>query len=139
MPAPPATRPELRTAAVPNATLRDDGPKRYRSATFDRRWSVWERAFGGTQTTGTAHATTSFQQATSRIFGGAVGAGLSDTPNTLAGFALAGATNFSVANGLGSGHSDLFQARAYVRQTIGASYLMGALAYGWQTSPPIAR
>ena len=53
--------------------------------------------------------------------------------NTLAGFALAGGgTNFSVANAMGSGHSDLFQAGAFLRHTVGASYLMGALAYGWQ-------
>ena len=101
-------------------------------ATFDRRWSVWEAGFGGTQTTD-GSTTLGSNSTTSRIFGGAVGADYRITPNTLAGFALAGgATNFSVANGMGSGHSDLFQAGAYVRQTIGASYLMGALAYGWQ-------
>ena len=52
--------------------------------------------------------------------------------NTIAGFALAGGgTNFSVANG-GTGRSDLFQAGAFVRHTVGAAYLTGALAYGWQ-------
>jgi uncharacterized protein with beta-barrel porin domain len=51
---------------------------------------------------------------------------------TIAGFAIAGgATNFSV-NGLGSGRSDLFQAGAFVRHNVGAAYLTGALAYGWQ-------
>ena len=54
-------------------------------------------------------------------------------PYTLAGFALAGGgTNFSVANGFGSGRSDLFQAGAFVRHTVGAAYISGALAYGWQ-------
>src|SRR5207248_1523550 len=54
-------------------------------------------------------------------------------PNTLAGFALAGGgTNFSVGNGLGSGRSDLFQAGAYARHTMGAAYVAAALAYGWQ-------
>jgi uncharacterized protein with beta-barrel porin domain len=51
----------------------------------------------------------------------------------LAGFALAGGgVNFGIANGLGSGRSDLFQAGAFVRQTIGPAFLSGALAYGWQ-------
>ncbi|MCK1686015.1 autotransporter outer membrane beta-barrel domain-containing protein, partial [Bradyrhizobium sp. 145] len=52
--------------------------------------------------------------------------------DTLVGFALAGGgTNFSVVNG-GGGRSDLFQGGAFVRHTVGAAYLSGALAYGWQ-------
>ena len=31
-----------------------------------------------------------------------------------------------------AGRSDLFQAGAFIRHTIGAAYLTGALAYGWQ-------
>jgi uncharacterized protein with beta-barrel porin domain len=60
-------------------------------------------------------------------------AGFSIVPSyTIAGFALAGgATNFNV-NGLGSGRSDLFQAGAFVRHTVGAAYLTGALAYAEQ-------
>jgi uncharacterized protein with beta-barrel porin domain len=42
-----------------------------------------------------------------------------------------GGTSFSVA-GSGSGHSDLFQAGAFVRHTIGQAYVTAALAYGWQ-------
>jgi uncharacterized protein with beta-barrel porin domain len=53
-------------------------------------------------------------------------------PQTIAGFALAGGgTNFSVADG-GSGHSDLFQAGAFVRHTVGSAYVTAAAAYGWQ-------
>ena len=43
----------------------------------------------------------------------------------------AAAPAFSVANG-GTGHSDLFQAGAYVRHTDGPAYISAALAYGWQ-------
>jgi outer membrane autotransporter protein len=69
---------------------------------------------------------------TSNVFGGAVGADYHVSPNTVAGFALAGGgTHFNVANG-GSGNSDLFQAGAYVRHTQGAVFLAAALAYGWQ-------
>src|SRR5439155_15058648 len=32
----------------------------------------------------------------------------------------------------GSGRSDLFQAGAFVRHTVGPAYLSAALAYGWQ-------
>ena len=32
----------------------------------------------------------------------------------------------------GSGRSDLFQAGAFVRHNVGAAYITGALAYGWQ-------
>src|SRR6202000_819296 len=66
--------------------------------------------------------------------GTAVGADYLFSPNTLAGFSLAGGgTNFSV-NGLGSGRSDLFQAGAYMRHTSGAAYVTGAFAYGRQDS-----
>jgi uncharacterized protein with beta-barrel porin domain len=67
------------------------------------------------------------------VYGTAVGADYRLSPFTLAGFALAGGgTNFSIANGLGTGRSDLFQAGAYLRHTAGAAYLTAALAYGWQ-------
>ena len=69
---------------------------------------------------------------TSSIYGAAVGADYWLSPDTLAGFALAGGgTNFSVA-GWRLGRSDLFQAGAFIRHNVGAAYLTGALAYGWQ-------
>jgi uncharacterized protein with beta-barrel porin domain len=96
-----------------------------------QRWSVWAAGFGGSQTTD-GNAVVGSNDTTSRIFGGAVGADYRLSPFTIAGFSLAGGgTNFNV-NGLGSGHSDLFQAGAFVRHTVGAAYLTGALAYGWQ-------
>ena len=42
-----------------------------------------------------------------------------------------GGTNYSLANALGSGPADLFQAGVFGRQNIGAAYLSAALAYGW--------
>ncbi|MFN5672911.1 autotransporter outer membrane beta-barrel domain-containing protein, partial [Bradyrhizobium sp.] len=69
---------------------------------------------------------------TSRIAGTAVGADYLFSPNTLAGFALAGGgTSFSL-NTLGGGRSDLFQAGAYIRHFNGPAYITAALAYGWQ-------
>jgi uncharacterized protein with beta-barrel porin domain len=99
--------------------------------TFVQRWSVWAAGYGGSQST-SGNALLGSNDTTSRIAGTAVGADYLFSPNTLAGFALAGGgTNFSV-NNLGSGRSDLFQAGAYVRHTEGNAYITGALAYGWQ-------
>jgi uncharacterized protein with beta-barrel porin domain len=98
---------------------------------FNPGWSVWSAGFGGSQTTD-GNATLGSNSATSRIVGTAVGADYRLSPFTIAGFALTGgATSFSVANS-GTGHSDLFQAGAFVKQTIGAHYVTAALAYGWQ-------
>src|SRR6202011_1199656 len=98
---------------------------------YDPRWSVWASGFGGSQTTD-GNATVGSNNTTSSVYGTAVGADYRISPFTVAGFALAGGgTNFSVANS-GSGHSDLFQAGAFVTHTIGAAYVSAALAYGWQ-------
>ena len=96
------------------------------------RWSVWAAGFGGSQTTDGNPALGS-NPATSNLYSTAVGADYRFSPDTLAGFALAGGgTSFGVANGLGSGRSDLFQAGAYVRHAAGPAYISAALAYGWQ-------
>ncbi|HEU0084404.1 MAG TPA: autotransporter domain-containing protein, partial [Bradyrhizobium sp.] len=98
---------------------------------FVQHWSVWAAGYGGSQTTD-GNAVVGSNNTRSSIGGVAVGADYRLSPFTLAGFAIAGgATNFSV-NGLGSGRSDLFQAGAFVRHNVGAAYLIGALAYGWQ-------
>jgi T5SS/PEP-CTERM-associated repeat protein/autotransporter-associated beta strand protein len=98
---------------------------------YEPRWSVWAAGYGGSQSTD-GNAATGSNNTTSHIAGTAVGADYLVSPNTIAGFALAGGgTNFSVSN-LGSGRSDLFQAGAYVRYTNGGAYITGAIAYGWQ-------
>jgi uncharacterized protein with beta-barrel porin domain len=99
---------------------------------FARRWSVWAAGYGGSQTSD-GNAVLGSNAATSRIAGTAVGADYRFSPYTLAGFAVAGGgTNFSIANALGTGRSDLFQAGAFIRHTAGPAYIAGALAYGWQ-------
>ncbi len=100
-------------------------------ALFEPRWSVWAAGYGGSQTT-SGNTLLGSNNTTSSIAGTAVGADYRFSPDTIAGFALAGGgTSFSVANG-GSGRSDLFQAGAYIRHTVGPAYISGALAYGWQ-------
>ena len=99
---------------------------------FAQRWSVWAAGYGGSQTT-SGNATLGSNSTNSNLYGVAVGADYRLSPDTLAGFALAGGgTNFNVANGLGSGRSDLFQAGAFIRHNMGAAYVSGTLAYGWQ-------
>jgi fibronectin-binding autotransporter adhesin len=99
--------------------------------TYDPRWSVWTAGYGGSQTTD-GNTVLGSNNTRSSIGGVAVGADYRFSPYTIAGFAVAGGgTSFSV-NGLGSGRSDLFQAGAFVRHTVGPAYFSAALAYGWQ-------
>lgn len=98
---------------------------------YDPRWSVWGAGFGGSQTTD-GNVAAGSNDTSSRLFGVAAGADYIFSPSTVAGFALAGGgTSFSVTGG-GSGRSDLFQAGAFIKHKIGAAYISGALAYGWQ-------
>ncbi|WP_245452207.1 autotransporter domain-containing protein [Bradyrhizobium forestalis] len=99
---------------------------------FAQRWSVWAAAFGGAQQTD-GNTTIGSNTTTSSLYSTAVGADYRISRDTLVGFALAGGgTNFTVANALGGGRSDLFQAGAFFRHIIGPAYITGALAYGWQ-------
>ena len=99
--------------------------------TYDPHWSVWASGYGGSQTTD-GNAALGSNTTTSSVYGTAIGADYLLSPRTIMGFALAGGgTNFNVA-GSGSGHSDLFQAGAFIRHTVGAAYVSAALAYGWQ-------
>ncbi len=101
-------------------------------APFEQRWSVWAAGYGGSQKTNGDPAVLGSNDTRSSIYGTAVGADYRFSPDTIAGFALAGGgTNFSV-NTLGSGRSDLFQAGAFVRHNEGPAYITAALAYGWQ-------
>ena len=97
----------------------------------ERRWGVWGGGYGGQNiTTGDASAGT--HDRTARVYGIAAGFDYRVTPETVAGFALAGGgTNFGLAGGYGSGSSDMFQAAIYSMTRINAAYISGALAYGW--------
>ena len=88
-------------------------------------WNVWAAGFGGSQTS------TGSTGSASRSFGTVAGADYSLSPQTRMGFALAGGgTGF--ANNFSSGRSDLFQAGAFVRHSVGSAYVATGLAYGWQ-------
>ncbi|MFL9498910.1 autotransporter domain-containing protein [Rhodopseudomonas palustris] len=99
---------------------------------FEPRWVTWGAGFGGSQTTD-GNASLGSATATSRLAGIAAGADYWLSPQTVAGFAMAGgATQFGLAGGLGSGTSDLIQVGGFIRHSFGASYLTAAAAYGWQ-------
>ncbi|WP_240544118.1 autotransporter outer membrane beta-barrel domain-containing protein [Bradyrhizobium canariense] len=115
----------------PNDALAAIYTKAPAAVPFQQRWSVWAAGFGGSQKTD-GNSIAGSNNTSSSLYGTAVGADYRISRDTLVGFALAGGgTNFSVVNG-GGGRSDLFQAGAFVRHTVGAAYLSGALAYGWQ-------
>jgi uncharacterized protein with beta-barrel porin domain len=99
---------------------------------FERRWSIWGAGYGGTQMTD-GDAVVGSQNMTSRIAGGAAGFDYRLDPNTLIGFALGGAgASYGLANGLGGGRSEIFQAGVYGRHTMGPAYIAAAFAYAWQ-------
>ena len=104
---------------------------------FEQRWSVWAAGFGGSQTTD-GNAAVGSNNTTSSVYGTAVGADYLFSPFTVAGFALAGGgTNFSVADS-GSGHSDLFQAGAFVRTRLALLISRPHWPMAGRTSPPTA-
>jgi T5SS/PEP-CTERM-associated repeat protein/autotransporter-associated beta strand protein len=103
-----------------------------RVAPFERRWSVWGTGYGGIRSTD-GNALVGSNDYSARIYGGAAGFDYRLTPDTLVGFALGGAgTKYDLANGLGGGRSEMFQAGIYGRHHFGPAYIASALAYGWQ-------
>ncbi|MBB4423040.1 autotransporter-associated beta strand protein [Bradyrhizobium sp. CIR48] len=95
------------------------------------RWSVWTAGYGGSAEVG-GNATVGSQDLTARVWGGAAGADYRVSVDTLVGFALGGGgLNYSLANAMGSGSADLFQAGVYGRHNFGPAYISAALAYGW--------
>ena len=85
---------------------------------FGPRWTVWGASFGGSATFD-GNAVVGSTNVTASTYGFAAGADYHAAPDTVLGFALAGAgTNWGLEQGLGTGRSDAFQAGAY-----GAKYL----------------
>lgn len=101
------------------------------SAQPANRWSVWAAGYGGSAQVG-GNAAIGSQDLTARVWGGAAGADYRISLDTLVGFALGGGgLNYSLANAMGAGSADLFQAGVYGRHNFGPAYISAALAYGW--------
>jgi uncharacterized protein with beta-barrel porin domain len=95
-----------------------------------QRWAVWAGGYGGYNHTNGDPAVVGSHDLSARTFGGAVGLDYHFSPDTIAGIALAGgATSWGLAQGLGGGRSDAFQAGAYAATRWGPAYLAGALAF----------
>jgi uncharacterized protein with beta-barrel porin domain len=96
---------------------------------FDRRWTAWGTAFGGSGTTDGDPAVGS-NNVTTSTYGFAGGLDYHYSPDTTLGIALAGGgTGWNLTQGLGTGRSDAFLASAYGVTHEGPWYVAGALAF----------
>jgi uncharacterized protein with beta-barrel porin domain len=98
--------------------------------TFDQRWNVWASAFGrGLNANGNTAVGSSSVSA--RVFGAASGVDYRWGPDTVTGFAFAGASNsWTVSQSLGTGRSDAFQGGVYGSTHVGPAYVAAALSVG---------
>jgi outer membrane autotransporter protein len=93
-------------------------------------WRAWGAAYGGSESIAGAPATVGSHDISARAGGFAAGLDYRASPDTVYGFALAGAaTGWDLAQGFGSGHSDAFQAGVYGTHQMGQAYVSGALAF----------
>lgn len=104
------------------------------------RWSVWGTGFGGVNHSN-GDANVGSADVTANTYGFASGADYHFNRDTLVGFALAGSgTNWGLAQSLGNGRSDAFQAGVYGKTAWGPVYLAADVAYteNWFTTNRIA-
>jgi uncharacterized protein with beta-barrel porin domain len=97
---------------------------------FEQRWSVWGGAYGGTNRTTDDALVVGSHDLSARAVGFTAGFDYHLTRDTVIGFALAGGgTGWSLAQGLGGGRSDAFQAGIYGATRWGPAYVAGAFAF----------
>jgi uncharacterized protein with beta-barrel porin domain len=109
--------------------------------TFEQRWTAWAAGFGGTNRTSGDPAVVGSHDLTARAGGVAAGLDYHVSRETVIGAALAGgATNWDLAQGLGGGKSDAFQAGVYGATRAGPAYLAAALAFAnhWMSTDRFA-
>jgi autotransporter-associated beta strand protein/T5SS/PEP-CTERM-associated repeat protein len=99
-------------------------------ASFEQRWSVWGAGYGGGNRTSGDPAVVGSHDLSARTAGGAAGLDYHLSRDSVVGVALAGGgTNWSLAQGLGGGKSDAFQAGLYGATRWGPAYVAAALAF----------
>jgi outer membrane autotransporter protein len=97
---------------------------------FEQRWSAWGAGYGGGNRTSGDPAVVGSHDLSATTAGGAAGLDYRLAPGTVVGFALAGGgTSWGLAQGLGTGKSNAFQAGLYGTARSGPAYLAAALAY----------
>ena len=98
--------------------------------TFEQRWSVWGAGYGASNRTSGDLAVVGSHDLAARTAGGTAGLDYHLSRDSVIGFALAGGgTNWSLAQGLGGGKSDAFQAGVYGATRWGPAYLAATLAF----------
>jgi autotransporter-associated beta strand protein len=96
---------------------------------LDQRWSIWGSGFGG-YGTAQGNAATGSTTITATDFGTAAGMDYRLSPNAALGFAFAGGTtDWSLAQGLGTGRSEALQAGTYGTIRAGNFYVAAAFAF----------
>jgi uncharacterized protein with beta-barrel porin domain len=107
---------------------------------FEQSWTAWGGAYGGYNKT-SGDVVAGSHDLVARAGGVAAGLDYHVTRDTVAGFALAGGgTNWSLAQGLGGGRSDAFQAGVYGATRAGPAYLAAAFAFTnhWMSTDRVA-
>jgi outer membrane autotransporter protein len=115
----------------------------YKSApvSFEQRWTAWGAGYGGYNKTSGDPTVVGSHDLIARTFGYAAGLDYHVSRDSVVGFALAGGgTNWSLAQGLGSGRSDAFQAGAYAATRSGPAYLAASFAFAnhWMSTDRFA-
>jgi uncharacterized protein with beta-barrel porin domain len=102
---------------------------------FEQRWSVRGADYGGYNRTSGDLSGLGTHDLSARAGGIAGALDYHVTRDTVIGVALAGGeTNWGLADGLGGGRSDAFQAGVYGATRNGPAYLAGSLAYTWHAA-----
>jgi autotransporter-associated beta strand protein len=108
---------------------------------YEPRWTVWGGAYGGSNRTTGDLANIGSHDLSARTVGFAGGFDYRLTPDTVVGLAFAGGgTDWSLAQGLGGGKSDAFQAGLYGATKSGPAYLAAAFAFAnhWMSTDRFA-
>jgi outer membrane autotransporter protein len=116
-------------------------PASGRGLGWGQRWSVWGAGYGGSNRTAGDTIVAGSHDLAASTAGGTAGLDYRLAPGTVVGFALAGGgTNWSLAQGLGGGKSDAFQAGVYGTARSGPAYLATALAFTnhWMSTDRLA-
>jgi outer membrane autotransporter protein len=108
---------------------------------YEPRWTVWGGAYGGGNKTSGDLAVTGSHDLSATTAGFAGGFDYHLSRDSVVGLAFAGGgTNWSLAQGLGGGKSDAFQAGVYGATKSGPAYLAAAFAFAnhWMSTDRLA-
>src|SRR5262249_33595903 len=134
-----ALRPSAKPSRSPYASVLKAPPAP--ASVYEPRWTAWGGAYGGANRTSGDLAVIGSHDLSARAVGFAAGLGFRLTAVTVVGFALAGGgTDWSLAQGIGGGKSDAFQAGVYGATRSGPAYLAAAFAFAnhWMSTDRFA-